>query len=557
MVGRLTRVWLLVPFAIAMIVVVPLGVVFTIAVGDASEAWDHIVETRLLDYALSTLGLAVLVGILALAFGVPTAWLVQTHRFPGRSMLSWALMLPLAVPVYVAAYALTDLFQFSGPVQGWMREHTGWSRADYWFPDLRTLPGAALILASTLYPYVYLSARVAFASLPRSAMEASRTLGSGPIRTFFCVALPLSRPAIVAGLALVIMETLADFGAVQHCAVDTFATGIYRAWYGMDSQAAAARLSVLLVLGIATILVTEWALRTRRAHHHNTHRSAPMTPRTLRGIGGWITCATCCIPLFVGFALPGARLLYLAIDRGDRKLASVFDYGLKSLMLGAGSAVIAVVLATCMVATHRASAGHSMGVFKAITRYGYALPGPVVAIGVITALGWGDRTLNDLWASIPGERARLGLVLSGSIMALLVGYQTRFLGVAIPLIDAAYGRINHRLDDAARTLGANPAGVFAHVHLPNLRAPIFATGLFVFVDVAKELPATLMLRPFNYDTLAVRVYQLASEERLDEAATGALFIVAIGMLPALVLARRLSSEHRTLGVVLHNEEVSA
>ena len=555
--GRLVRLWLLVPFAIAMIVVVPLVVVFARAAGDASESWNHLVDTRLLDYALNTIALAALVGILTLAFGVPPAWLVQTQRFPGRGMLSWALMLPLAVPAYVAAYALTDLLQFSGPVQGWMREQTGWTRSDYWFPDLRTLPGAALILASTLYPYVYLSARVAFASLPRSAMEASRTLGCGPARTFFRVALPLSRPAIVAGLALVIMETFADFGAVQHCAVDTFATGIYRAWYGMDSQAAAARLSVLLVLGVATLLLIEWALRRRREHHHNTHRSAPLPPRELRGLRSWMACAVCCIPLLIGFILPGARLLALAIERGDRRLASVLECGLNSLKLGTASSVIAVILATCIVATHRASAGRSTGVLKTLTRYGYALPGPVIAIGVITVLAWGDHRLNDLWAALPGERERLGLVLSGTIVALLVGYQTRFLGVAVPLIEAGYGRINRRLDDAARTLGASPAGVFARIHLPNLRAPMLAASLFVFVDVVKELPATLMLRPFNYDTLAVRVYQLASEERLDEAATGALVIVGIGMLPVLVLARRFSTEHRAGGAGVRTEEVSA
>ena len=534
------RLWLLVPIAIAMIVVVPLCVVASMAGNDSSGAWEHLVDTRLLEYGLNTTVLATSVGVLALLFGVPTAWVVQMHDFPGKRIVSWALVLPLAMPAYVAAYALTDLFQFSGPVQTWLRGATGWTRSDYWFPDLRTLPGAALILAGTLYPYVYLAARAAFASLPRSALEASRTLGRGPAETFIRVALPLARPAIVAGLALVVMETLADFGAVEYCAVDTFATGIYRAWYGLDSQAAAARLSVLLVIGVAILLLIEHAFRRRRMHHHDTHRGTLRVQSVLLGLKGWLTCLACCIPLVLGFLLPGGRLLFLAINRGDARPSGLIDYGVNSLTVGAVSGVVAVLLATCMVVIHRSVRTPTISVLKTTTRYGYALPGPVIAIGVVSALAWSDRTINHTWAAVLGDGTSVGLLLSGSLFALFLGYQTRFLGVAIPIIDSGLARINRRLDDAARTLGASPLNVFLRVHLPILMAPMCVAGLFVFVDVIKELPATLMLRPFNFDTLAVRVYQLASEERLDEAATAALVIVAIGTLPVLLVQRQLS-----------------
>ncbi len=536
---RAGRGWLGASVAISLLVAVPVGVVASSVFRDSGGAWTHLVQTRLADYVFNTIALAALVGALAGAIGVATAWLIAMHRFPGRDILAWALLLPAAVPGYIAAYAVTDLLQFSGPVQSLLRDATGLGAGEYWFPNIRSFPGAVFILALSLFPYVYFAARVSFATLPRSALEASRTLGRGSWASFFRVALPMSRPMLAAGVALVILETIGDFGTVDYFAVDTLATGIYRTWFGLDSPNAALQLASVALLIVALAFAAEVASRRRAAVHATSESSAPAPPTRLAPLAGTLAGLACLTPIVLGFILPAARLAYLAITHGDRRGLELFaGYAANTFTLAAISGAGAAALALIVVFTHRLNRSWRSRAVMDACRAGYALPGPLVAIGVLTALAAVDHLLNDAWSLFADGRGP-GLLLTGSVAAVLVGYQTRFLSVAVSFVEGAMARIDVRLDDAARMLSARPGRMLARVHLPALRGALLASALLVLVDVAKELPATLMLRPFNFETLAVRVYHLASDERLHEASTGALAIVIIGVLPVILMTRYL------------------
>ena len=542
--ARVGRRWLAASVVIAMLVAAPVGVVASSVFRDSGGAWAHLAETRLVDYVVNTLTLAVSVGAIAGVVGVGAAWLVAMHRFPGRRALSWALLLPAATPGYIAAYAITDLLQFSGPVQTALRAATGLEGGSYWFPNIRSMPGAIVILGLSLYPYVYFASRVAFASLPGSAIEASRTLGRGTLATFFRVALPMSRPMLAAGIALVVMETIGDFGTVDYFAVDTLATGVYRTWFGLDSQTAALQLASVALGILALVYVVEVASRRRVAVHATTSRVTPPAPTRLSPVRGALACAACLAPVLIGFALPTSRLAYLAIRHGDQRALELFSgYAINTFTLAAISGAVAAALALVVVFTHRLRRTGATRVVMDVCRLGYALPGPLVAIGVLTALAWLDHGINDAWTAF-GEGGGPGLLLTGSVFAVLVGYQTRFLSVAVSFLESAMTRVNVRLDDAARMLRGTPSRVLMTVHVPALRGAMVAAGLLVLVDVAKELPATLMLRPFNFETLAVRVYHLASDERLHEASTGALAIVVIGIVPVILMSRYLDPPER-------------
>jgi iron(III) transport system permease protein len=520
-----------------MLVAAPVGVVASSVFRDSGGAWAHLAETRLADYVFNTLTLAISVGALAGVIGVGAAWLVAMHRFPLRRTLGWALLLPAAVPGYIAAYAITDLLQFSGPVQTALRAATGLEAGSYWFPSIRSMPGAILILGLSLYPYVYFASRVAFASLPGSAIEASRTLGRGTLSTFFRVALPMSRPMLAAGVALVVMETIGDFGTVDYFAVDTLATGIYRTWFGLDSQTAALQLATVALGILAVVYVAEVASRRRVAVHATGARTMPPAPTRLSPMRGALACAACLAPILIGFAIPAGRLAYLAFRHGDQRALELFaGHAVNTFTLAAVSGAAAAALALVVVFTHRLRRTGVTRVVMDVCRLGYALPGPLVAIGVLTALAWLDHALNDAWTAVDGGPGP-GLLLTGSVVAVLVGYQTRFLSVAVSFLESSMTRVDVRLDDAARMLSATPSRLLRTVHLPALRGALVAAGLLVLVDVAKELPATLMLRPFNFETLAVRVYHLASDERLHEASTGALAIVLVGIAPVILMSR--------------------
>lgn len=542
-------IWTLISVVIGCVVLIPVLVVVSNIARDSGGIWGHLVETRMSDYVGNTLYLSLGVCMVVTVVSLPTAWLVTRYDFPGRSILDWALMLPLAIPSYIAAYGLTDLFQFSGPVQTWIRETMGWQAGDYWFPELRSLNGAVIILSFTLYPYLYFAARTAFMEQSRTLFDVSRTLGNGPIHTFFRVVLPLARPSLVGGLMLVVMETLADFGTVDYCAVDTFATGIYRTWYSLDSPVGASQLSVVLLALIAFIIVCE-AISRRKAQYHSQLRRHQEAGRTrLNGSLAWCATLACTLPVMVGFILPTARLALLALNHQNPTSVSLVTHALNTTYVSLAAALITLSCALLVVYTARRKP-HALPIGNVyVCRAGYALPGPVIAIGLLIAFSSLDHFINSIYVWLANDTAPLMLLSVSSSAAVILGYQTRFLAVPIAMVESAFARIPGRIDDAARLLGASAMRTLVKVHIPNLRATLAAAFLVVFVDVAKELPITMMLRPFNFDTLAVRTYQLASDERLDEAASSALSIIAVGILPIIIVPALTRSTPKSTGQV--------
>jgi iron(III) transport system permease protein len=521
---------------LAILLALPIFWVAASVAQPAGDAWRHIAATLLATYVANTALLVALVACGVVSIGVASAWLIASYRFPGARLLEWALVLPLAMPAYVLGYAYTDWLQFSGPVQGALRALTGWQAREYWFPEIRSIPGAAVVLALALYPYVYLIARTAFRELPRSAIEAGRLAGHGAWGSFLRVALPLARPAVAAGTALALMETLADFGTVSYFALEVFTTGIFKAWFAMGDATAAAQLSTCLLGFVVVVLAMERASRGRSAFHA-PGQAKPVPPQRLRGAAAGLATLACALPVLLGFALPAGILAQLALDSpeargGARLLALVAN----SFTVAGVTAVAAVALAVGMAYAARLTRSRVAAAANRLAALGYAVPGAVIAVGVRVPLGRLDNWLAAAIESATGWQA--GLLLTGSIAALVYACLVRFLAVALQTVEAGLGRITPAMEDAARSLGASPVAALTRVHVPLLAPSLATAALLVFVDVMKELPATFALRPFNFDTLAVEAYHLAKDERLAEAAVPSLVIVAVGLVPLTVLARR-------------------
>ncbi|MEJ0015665.1 MAG: iron ABC transporter permease [Acetobacteraceae bacterium] len=521
---------------LAAVVAAPLGVIFVLALTPTDGLWQHLAATVLAEYLGNTLLLAAGVGAATIVIGTGCAWLVAMCDFPGRRWLDWALVLPLAMPAYVLAYAYTDLLQFTGPLQGLLRSLTGWRWGDYWFPPIHSPGGAILVLSLAFYPYVYVLARTAFLDQSICALEVGRTLGCSAWGAFLRIALPLARPAIAAGAGFAVMETLADFGAVRYFEVPTFTTGIYRAWFAYGSPAAAAQLASLLLLAVFAVLLVERVSRGRRRYAHTSSRYRDLRPVPLHGIRAVAATLACGLPPALGLAIPAAALAAMALRSGEPLAAARLAVLVSdTVQLGA-----VVSLATCGVAilavyaVRRTRGGVAPGLMRAAL-LGYATPGVVIAVGVLIAVGMLDSAIDATSRQLLGIST--GLVLGGTLAAVAYGCAVRFLAVAYNPLDAGLARIRPSLADTARTLGATAGGVLARVHIPLLRGSLLSALLLVFVEVLKELPATMMLRPFNFDTLAVEAFQLATTERLDAAAVPALIIVAVGLLPVLLLCR--------------------
>ena len=523
----------------ALLVALPVFVVLTSLFESSGEVWRHLASTVLEDYVFNSLVLMLGVGVGVLALGVSTAWLTSMCRFPGRSFFEWALLLPMAMPAYIIAYTYTGLFDYAGPVQGVLRQMTGWGYGDYWFPEIRSLEGAALMLSLVLYPYVYLLSRAAFLGQSLCVLDVSRTLGNGPWRTFFLVALPLARPAIVAGLSLALMETLADYGTVQYFGVTTFTTGIFRTWYGLNSAAAAAQLSALLLLVVFLLIILERGSRRQARYHHTSQRQQILTRFQLTGWRGLWGFGICFSVLFLGFLLPAGQLLWWAITTAEENLDQRFLTLIgHSLLLAGLAALLALLLALFLGYGRRLRQEWPVQLAVRVAGMGYAVPGAVIAVGVIIPFAALDNAL-DAWMREQFDLSP-GLLLSGTLVALLFAYLVRFLAVSLQTVEAGLGRIRSSMDEAAHSLGSSSWDVIHRVHIPMLRGSLLTALLLVFVDVLKELPATLILRPFNYNTLAVRAYELASDERLADAAPAALTIVAVGVLPVILLSRSIT-----------------
>lgn len=516
-----------------------LSVGLNLFAGGTSATWSHLMQTVLGDYIRNSLWLCAGVGCGVALVGVATAWLTSMHEFPGRRVFEWALVLPLAMPAYVMAYVYTDLLQFVGPVQTALRETFGWAHGDYWFPDIRTRSGAIAVFVCVLYPYVYLIARTAFIERAGGMLEAARTLGHGPWRAFFSVSLPLARPALAAGVTLALMETLADYGTVAYFAVDTFTTGIYRAWFSLGDRTASAQLAAIL-LGFIVVLVALERISRGRARYHNTGaRSRPPLRARLRGIAAACATLACLLPLTLGFLLPGGLLLKMALTEGDAQFGARFlTLARNSFLLAGCSAILAVCLALLLAYSARQSRTWFARGLNRVVALGYAVPGAVIAVGVLIPVTRLDNWLAAQWQLWFGHNP--GLLLTGGIAALVYACLVRFLAVALQSVEASLTKITASMDDAARSLGLAPAAVLWRVHAPILRGSLLTAALLVFVDVMKELPATLVMRPFNFDTLATQTYTLASDERLAEASTAALAIVAVGLIPLIALSRQIA-----------------
>ncbi len=541
---RLASPLLVVSATVAALVGLPvLSVLANILSGGTGATWSHLAATVLPSYVGNTLVLCLAVGLGVMAVGVATAWLTTMHSFPGRRVFEWALVLPLAMPAYVLAYVYTDFLQFVGPLQSFLRESFGWSKTDYWFPEVRSLGGAVSMFIFVLYPYVYLLTRAAFLERASGMLEASRTLGLGPWRSFFRVSLPLARPAVAAGTALALMETLADYGTVSYFGVQTFTTGIYRAWFSLGDRIAAAQLAAALLLFVMLLLLIERGSRGRSRFHDTTGRHRQRAGRPLPGWLGWLASAVCALPLTIGFLLPAYLLLRLALADGQARFGEHFVGMVRNSFLLAGlTAVIAVALAVLLAYGARLSRGFVARALNRLVGLGYAVPGSVIAVGVLIPVSRLDIWLAGQWQEWFGGNP--GLLITGGIAALIYAYLVRFLAVALQAVSTSLAKITTNMDDAARSLGLGQAATLRRVHLPILRSSLFTAGLLVFVDVMKELPATLVMRPFDFDTLATQAYTLASDERLAEAAGASLAIVAVGLLPLIALSRQIASHRR-------------
>ncbi len=525
--------------AIALLLVLPILTVLAHLALPDQGSWAHLSETLLPRYLANSLLLVLGVGILVPIIGSGTAWLTTLCRFPGDRFFAWALVLPLAVPGYVVAYAYTDFLDVAGPFQTWLRASFAWKVGDYWFPAIRSLPGAALLLSLVLYPYVYLLARAAFLQQSVCVLEVGRTLGYRPWTLFLHVALPLARPAIAAGTALALMETLADYGTVSFFGVQTFTTGIVRAFTAFGDRIAAAQLSAVLLAGVLALLLLERWSRSRKQFHHTTGRYSGLPQFRLRGPAAALAFIACALPLTLGFLAPAALLFWMWLDQAQGRIDSQFlAWAWNSLSLGGLTALLAVAIGLLLAYGLRQRSNRLLAGLSRLAGMGYALPGTVIAVGAIIPLAAFDRGLAGLLGELFGWSG--GLLLSGSLVALIYAYLVRFLSVSLNTLDASLSKIRYSLDEAARTLGRRPSGVLAEVHAPLLYSGLATAALLVFVDVMKELPATLLLRPFNRDTLAVQAHNLASDERLADAGLPSLAIVAVGILPVILLSRAIA-----------------
>jgi ABC-type Fe3+ transport system, permease component len=529
--------WSLGALVIAGLVLAPILAVGWMALDPRENIWPHLIATTLPRYLANTAVLTGGVGLLASAVGAGAAWLVVMYRFPGHRVLEWLLLLPLAIPAYVGAYALTDFLDYSGPVQTALRGAFGWASArDYWFPEIRSREAAVVVLSAALYPYIYLITRAALREQSGASYEVARALGTGPFGLFWRVGLPLARPAIAAGAAIAMMETVADFGVVDHFGVQTLTTGIFTTWLSGGNAGGAAQLA-LVILGIVFALFALEKLSRRKVRYFQTARqSRPVLPQTLTGWAGWGAMALCALPVAVGFVLPVAVMGSHALANPDAWFGRGLGLALwHTIFTGGVAAAITVTLALFMVYGVRLSGRSLPRVVLPLTTLGYAAPGAVLAVGILIPLAGLDHALADTIAALTGYDP--GLMLTGSAFAIILAYTVRFFAIAQGAADGAFGRVPPSLPMAARSLGRGPGGVLRELYLPLMRGSVGSALLLVFVDCVKELPATLLLRPFNFETLATRTQEKASLENLGDASPAALLVSAVGLVAVAILAR--------------------
>ncbi len=532
----------LVAALVAAICALPHIAVLLAAFSGGTETLAHLADTVLLRYSLTTVALVLMVGIGAMVIGTGTAWLVVMTEFPGRRWLEIALVVPLAFPAYVLAYAYTHLLDHPGIVQSTLRQVTGWGPRDYWFPEIRSLGGAAVMLALVLYPYVYLLARAAFVGQSATTFLAARALGRTPAQAFMAVSLPMARPAVAAGVMLVAMETIADFGTVSYFSVQTYATGIYTSWISMGDRVAAAQLALGL-LSFAFLLALLERANRGEARYHSGKRQEAMVRIELSRRKGWAATLVCILPVALGAVIPAISLSFMALGSEQDLLSPRYlRFITNTITLAGVAALITVGAAILLGSYHRIQPGRFATGALYLGRLGYAVPGGVIAVGLMVPFAAFDNALDSFMEAQFGIST--GLLFTGSIWVLTGAYMIRFLAAAIGAYEGGMAAVSPNIDAASRVLGQGVWGTLRRVHIPILTPSLLTAALIVFVDVMKELPATLIMRPFNFDTLAVQAYRLASDERLEGAGVPSLVIAAIGLVPVILLCRQVATNKR-------------
>jgi iron(III) transport system permease protein len=531
--------WTIVALGLAMPLALPVFSIVVLTLGPGDNIWPHLIATVLPNYLLQTFGLLCGVGLLTFLIGVALASLVTFYSFPGRTAVQWMALLPLSMPGYIVAYTYVDFLTYAGPLQSSLRGFMGWTRpADYYFPEVRSLGGAIIVLSFALFPYVYLSARAAFLKQAMTQIDVARTLGKSPLRVFSSVVLPQARAAIVVGISLALMECLNDIGAVGFFGVQTLTLGIYSAWLGQGNLGGAAQLAFVVLLFVMGLLFIERRSRTYDQRLHITQRPKPIIRQQLSGARGWLTLTLTLFPIFIGFALPALLLANHAFLRVNAILSTDFLDALGHSLFMAGLTCILTLIAALLLAyANRIVQSRFIRTLTIFATIGYAIPGTVLAIGLMVPLGSFDNWF-DSWMRLHFG-VSTGLLLSGSVVALSLAYTARFLMIAFGTLENGLQKITPNVDAVARTLGRKPLRVFGDIHIPLMRPALVAASLLVFVDAMKELPATLLLRPFGFDTLATAVFTFASLDKLEDSAVPALAIVLVGLLPVILLSRGL------------------
>ena len=529
---------------VAGVMAMPVLALVTIAVlSGAGENWRHLVTTILPRASLTTLELMAGVGLLTAIIGIGTAWLTTMCRFPGRSFFQWALLVPLAVPTYIAAFTAVEMFDYVGPVQSAVRDVFGFqTRRDYWFPEIRSLPGAIFVLSFVLYPYVYMTTRVMFLTQSGQLLDVARTLGSSPWRQFLRIVLPLCRPATAVGVTLVMMECINDIGAVEFFGVRTLTFAVYDTWLNRSDLAGAVQLACVLLVFVAVLIMIERRNRAKQ-RFYDTGRKASAGPRYQLS-PTWVPVAwICCgLPILIGFGIPAQVLLTFALRRLDQIAdPQLVEAALTSFTLATLTAVLTVGVAATLALALRNRPMRLGEIATRIATTGYAVPGTVLAIGILLPLATLDNAFARLVSTLSGINP--GLILTGSAFALIYAYSVRFLAVAHGTIESGLARVSPQFGMAARTLGSTEWQAVRRIQLPLLRPALMTAGLLVFVDTMKELPATILLRPFGLETLATTVYTAASVEVFEEGAIAALGIVLVGILPVILLSRSIEARH--------------
>ena len=538
---RTSRRWLFSALLTTAIVALPVLSVIFLAFFPEENIWPHLIDTTLPRYLVTTIKLMAGVGAITLVIGLSTAWAVTMCEFPGRKFFEWAMLLPFAVPAYVIAYVYTSLLDYAGPVQGAMRDVFGWTNAaDYWFPEIRSLEGATLMIGLVLYPYVYLLARAAFLEQSPSLFAVSRSLGHSALSTFFKVVLPIARPAVAVGLSLVLMETLNDFGTVDFFAVQTLTAGLFDTWMNLGNLGGAAQIATTMLIFVVILVTLERYSRRRQQQFAARDNRDPIRRFTMSFPRQLICVAVCAVPVLLGFIIPGLTLGVYAWEYFDESWNPVFIRNtLNSLFLSGTAAFTTLLIGVTLAYSRRLHDTRGMQVLMRLSSLGYAMPGAVLAVGVIVPLAGFDNWVDSLMRNYFGVST--GLLLSGSAFAIVFAYTVRFLAVSAGSVESALQKITPSMDMASRSLGNSPGKTLVKVHLPMLRGTLITAALVVFVDCMKELPATLILRPFNFETLATYVYQFASDERLYHSALPALIIVLAGIIPIILMSRSISN----------------